>query len=57
MYGKDDILRFAFDTFDKDGSGTIDEKEFMDMAYMINNANPTFPVRVVVAAGWLDCCR
>lgn len=26
MYTKEDILRFCFETFDKDGSGTIDEK-------------------------------
>merc|ERR1740130_513986 len=30
MYSQEDILRFAFTTFDKDSSGTIDEDEFMD---------------------------
>ena len=29
MYTKDDILRFCFDTFDKDKSNSIDENEFM----------------------------
>ena len=27
MYTRKDILKFVFDVFDKDGSGTIDEKE------------------------------
>jgi len=43
MYSQEDILRFAFTTFDKDSSGTIDEEEFMDLCKTINNANPTFP--------------
>ena len=43
MYTEEDILRFAFTTFDKDSSGTIDEEEFMDLCKTINNANPAFP--------------
>jgi len=43
MYSQEDILRFAFTTFDKDSSGTIDEDEFMDLCKTINNANPMFP--------------
>jgi Ca2+-binding EF-hand superfamily protein len=31
MYTKDEILRFCFETFDKDGSNGIDEKEFMEL--------------------------
>lgn len=43
MYTQTDILQFCFQTFDKDGSGTIDEEEFLDMTRVINNADPTFP--------------
>jgi len=28
IYTKEDVLRFCFDCFDKDGSGTIDEMEY-----------------------------
>ena len=42
-YSKDDVLTYAFNTFDLDGSGTIDEEEFMNLARMINNGNPMFP--------------
>ena len=31
MYTKDEILRFCFETFDKDGSNAIDEKEFVEL--------------------------
>lgn len=31
MYTKDDILRFCFECFDKDGSNAIDENEFMQL--------------------------
>lgn len=43
MYTQTQILEFCFQTFDKDGSGTIDEAEFLDMVRVINNADPTFP--------------
>ena len=43
MYTQADILKFAFETFDKDGSGSIDEEEFMDLCKTINAMNPTFP--------------
>jgi Ca2+-binding EF-hand superfamily protein len=42
-YSKDDVLTYAFNTFDTDASGTIDEVEFMNLAKMINNGNPMFP--------------
>jgi hypothetical protein len=32
----------CFDCFDKDGSGTIDEGEFINLCRMVNNAAPLF---------------
>ena len=43
MFTKDDILRFCFECFDVDGSGTIDEKVH-GAVQNVNNANQTFPV-------------
>jgi Ca2+-binding EF-hand superfamily protein len=43
MFTKDEILRFCFDCFDVDKSGTIDEKEFVELCKCINNASPAFP--------------
>ena len=43
MFTKDDILRFCFETFDKDGSNAIDEQEFVDLCKHVNNASPTYP--------------
>lgn len=43
MYTKDDILRFCFETFDKDGSNAIDEQEFVELCKHVNNASPTYP--------------
>lgn len=31
MYSQDEILRFCFEMFDKDGSGAIDEKELIEL--------------------------
>lgn len=31
MFTKDEILRFCFECYDVDGSGTIDEKEFVEL--------------------------
>lgn len=43
MFTKDEIMRFCFECFDVDRSGTIDEKEFVELCKCINNAAPTFP--------------
>jgi Ca2+-binding EF-hand superfamily protein len=43
VYSKDDILRFCFDTFDKDGSGEIDENEYITFMQGLANADPLFP--------------
>lgn len=43
MFTKDEILRFCFECFDVDQSGTIDEKEFIELCKIVNNAAPAFP--------------
>jgi Ca2+-binding EF-hand superfamily protein len=43
MFTKDDILKFCFETFDKDGSNAIDEQEFVELCKHVNNASPTYP--------------
>lgn len=43
MFTKDEILRFCFECFDVDSSGTIDEKEFIELCKVVNNASPAFP--------------
>lgn len=43
MFTKDEILRFCFECFDVDRSGTIDEKEFIELCKCVNNGSPTFP--------------
>lgn len=43
MFTKDEVLRFCFECFDVDRSGSIDEKEFVELCKCINNASPAFP--------------
>jgi Ca2+-binding EF-hand superfamily protein len=43
MYTQDEILRFCFEMFDKDGSGAIDEKELIELCKSVNNASPLYP--------------
>lgn len=43
MRTRDEILKFAYDTFDVDGSGSIDEDEFRNLCSVVNNGRPTFP--------------
>ena len=43
MYTKDDLLLFAFNAFDLDNSGVIDELEFMQLCLVVNNDKPTYP--------------
>ncbi|KAF0697373.1 Aste57867_11925 [Aphanomyces stellatus] len=44
MYTRDEILKFAFECFDTDESGSIDEMEFKIMAGMINDGSPLFRI-------------
>lgn len=43
VYSQGDILQFAFDTFDDDGNGTIDEDEFKSLLATMQGAEPQFP--------------
>lgn len=43
MFTKNEILRFCFDCFDTDKSGTIDEREFVKLCRAINGVAPSFP--------------
>jgi Ca2+-binding EF-hand superfamily protein len=43
MYTQNEILRFCFEMFDKDGSGAIDEKELVELCRAVNNASPDYP--------------
>ncbi len=42
-YNRDEILTFVYECFDADGSGTIDEEEFMLLAKTVAAAAPMFP--------------
>ena len=42
-YNRDEILSFVYECFDADGSGTIDEEEFMLLAKTVSAAAPMFP--------------
>lgn len=42
IFDQDDILRFAFSCFDKDGSGQIDSEEVKTLVEMINSQDPKF---------------
>ena len=37
------LLLVCFETYDHDGSGAIDEDEFMELCATVNNAAPAFP--------------
>lgn len=39
MFTKDEILRFCFECFDVDKSGTIDEKEFVELCKYVPHAD------------------
>ncbi|CAM9257843.1 unnamed protein product, partial [Phaeothamnion confervicola] len=43
LHSREEILRFCFNQFDVDGSGTIDEQEFVQLVTIVNNASPMFP--------------
>lgn len=42
-FSRDNILRFCFDTFDTDHSGTINESEFVELLQNINDSDPSYP--------------
>jgi hypothetical protein len=54
MYTKTEILKFCFECFDKDNSGTIDETEFISLCKTINNAAPMFPGNFAEAVAQFD---
>jgi Ca2+-binding EF-hand superfamily protein len=54
LFSKDDMLMFAFNCFDKDASGVIDENEFVDLCATVNNSNPTYPGNFVAALNDFD---
>ena len=54
MFNKEEILTFTYECFDKDGSGTIDEEEFMLLAKTVNNAAPMFPGNFATALTEFD---
>lgn len=53
VFNKKDMLRFIFDVFDTDGSGNLDEDEFIAMCVQIN-ATPFFPGNLQKAFGSFD---
>ncbi|EQC39630.1 hypothetical protein SDRG_03061 [Saprolegnia diclina VS20] len=42
MRSREEILQFAFDTFDDDASGSLDELEFTELAKMMHDGKPVF---------------
>jgi Ca2+-binding EF-hand superfamily protein len=54
MFNKEEILTFTYECFDKDGSGTIDEEEFMLLAKTVNNSAPLFPGNFATALAEFD---
>lgn len=54
MFAKDDILRFCFDTFDTDKSGTITANEYKVLCDVINNSEPDFPGNYKTALQMFD---
>jgi Ca2+-binding EF-hand superfamily protein len=53
-FSRDDILRFCFQQFDTDGSGAIDEQEFVELVRVVNNAAPMFPGNYASALDQFD---
>ena len=47
-------ISVCFRSFDKDDSGSIDEKEYMALARTVNNAAPMFPANFQVALQQFD---
>lgn len=43
MYTREELLRFVFDSFDVDDSGSINEAEFRTLCDTINDGKPVFP--------------
>ena len=49
IFNKEDILRFAFDCFDLDGSGKIDTDEVTELISMLNDQDPKFSANIRAA--------
>lgn len=43
MFSRNEILRFCFECFDTDDSGTINEQEYISILKSVNAAEPAFP--------------
>ena len=46
IFNRDDILRFAFDCFDVDGSGKIDREEAESLINMLNSQVRKLPLQL-----------
>lgn len=57
MFKKGDILRFSFDCFDTDKSGTITANEYKSLCDVINNSEPDFPGNYISALEMFDTNR
>ena len=53
VFSRDDILHFAFDAFDLDASGSIQEDELDSLITMLNCADPKFTKNIKLAKEYI----